>query len=341
MITGESHNNFSLLRLALALMVVFGHFKTLPGLSPATGFFGYADFAVDAFFVVSGYLIASSYDKQPQLVGYGLRRFFRIYPLYLTVVLLQAAAMLALLPEPLAHYWPNAARYLAVNGVFANFMQYDIGGLLQPLHNPGINPSLWTLKIEVGFYLVLPIVWWLLRRWGVAVLVLVYLASTALAYWAQHYGTDALAKQLPCQMRFFVIGIACYRYGDRLRLSPPVTWGLVAVLFALCSWRAVLPIMALYPVFIGLWVYLVALRLPALPLKFDISFGVYLVHGPLIQLSLLTGLFTDTLGFLAMLLAAVLTLAVVAEHAVERPGIALGKKLVRRFAPAKPAGAVS
>ncbi len=338
MIVTENHNNWSLLRLVLALMVVFGHFKTLPGLSPATGFFGYADFAVDAFFVVSGYLISSSYDKQPQLLGYGLRRLFRIYPLYLTVVVVQAAVMLALLPGPLTAHFASAARYLAVNGIFANFMQYDIGGLLHPLHNPGINPSLWTLKIEVGFYILLPIVWVLLRRWGMGVLLAIYLASTALALWAQHSGMDSLAKQLPCQMRFFVVGIACYRYGDRLRLTPLVTWVLVVALFALCSWRSSLPIMALYPIFIGLWVYLVALRLPALPLKFDISFGVYLVHGPLIQLALLLGLFADSLGFLAILLVTVVGLAVIAEHAIERPGIALGKKLVRRFAPPRPTG---
>ncbi len=338
MITVQSHNNWSLLRLSLALMVVFGHFKTLPGVSPATGLFGYADFAVDAFFVVSGYLISSSYDKQPQLLGYGLRRLFRIYPLYLTVVLLQAVVMLVLLPGPLTLHLADAARYLGVNGIFANFMQYDIGGLLRPLHNPGINPSLWTLKIEVGFYLVLPIVWGMTRRWGIWALLAIYCASTALAYWAHHYGTDSLAKQLPCQMRFFVVGIACYRYGDRLRIAPSVTWGSVAVLFALCSWRSSLPIMALYPIFIGLWVYLVALRLPALPLKFDISFGVYLLHGPLIQFALLLGLFADSLGFLVVLLVTVVGLAVIAEHAIERPGIALGKNLVRRFAPSRPTG---
>lgn len=339
MITSESHNNFSLLRLILALMVVFGHFKTLPGLSPATGFFGYADFAVDAFFVVSGYLISSSYDKQPQWLGYGIRRLFRIYPLYLTVVLLQAAVMLALLPPPFSSHLASAARYLAVNGVFANFMQYDIGGLLQPLHNPGINPSLWTLKVEVGFYLVLPFLWLGVRRWGGWFLLALYLASTALAYGAQLQGMESLAKQLPCQLRFFIVGIACYRYGDRLRLSQPMTWALVLALFAVCSWRFSLPIMALYPILIGLWVYLVALRLPALPLKFDISFGVYLVHGPLIQFALLLGLFSDTLWFLALLLVVVILLAVLAEQLVERPGIALGKRLARRFAPAKPAGA--
>ena len=42
--------------------------------------------------------------------------------------------------------------------LLANFLQYDIGGVLSGLHNPGINPSLWTLKIEIGFYLIVPLI---------------------------------------------------------------------------------------------------------------------------------------------------------------------------------------
>ena len=31
---------------------------------------------------------------------------------------------------------------------------------------PGINPSLWTLKIELGFYLIVPLIFVADRRWG-------------------------------------------------------------------------------------------------------------------------------------------------------------------------------
>ena len=55
------NNNFTVFRLILALLVVLGHFVTLPSSEPATGIFGYADFAVDAFFAVSGYLIFASF----------------------------------------------------------------------------------------------------------------------------------------------------------------------------------------------------------------------------------------------------------------------------------------
>lgn len=326
-----NHNNFSVLRLSLALMVVLGHFKTLPGnYAAATGLFGYADFAVDAFFVVSGYLVTASLDKQPQTLGFYIRRFCRVYPLYITVVLAQALAMLMLLPGSFADYVTNTARYLAVNAVFANFLQYDIGGLLKPLHNPGINPSLWTLKIEVGFYLLLPALWWAWRRFGVSVLVAAYIASAALALYAAHHGMESFAKQLPCQLRYFIIGIACYLYGAKLRLKPWQLWLLTLGLLVVCSFRHELPFYRIYyPVAAGLLVYLVAVRLPALPLRFDISYGVYLFHAPLIQLALLLGWYSDSPQFLAILLTVVILAAFVAEWLIEKPGIALGKHLVK------------
>lgn len=328
-----NHNNFSIVRLALALMVVLGHFKTLPGnYAAATGAFGYADFAVDAFFVVSGYLVVASLDKQPNTLGFYIRRICRVYPLYITVVVAQAVAMLLLLPGGLTEYLANAARYLAVNAVFANFLQYDIGGLLKPLHNPGINPSLWTLKVEVGFYLILPALWWAWRRFGFVVLAAAYVGSAALALYAAHLGMESLGKQLPCQLRYFIVGIACYLYGSKLVLKPAQLWALTIGLFILCSFRHDLPLYRLYyPIAIGLLVYLVAMRLPALPLRFDISYGVYLFHAPLIQLALLTGWYADSLVFLAALLAIVIAAAFVSEWLIEKPGIALGKKLVKQL----------
>ncbi len=67
--------------------------------------------------------------------------------------------MLALLPGGPFSEPRSTLRYLAANMLLANFLQYDIGGVLADLHNPGINPSLWTLKIEIGFYLIVPLIY--------------------------------------------------------------------------------------------------------------------------------------------------------------------------------------
>ena len=87
-------NNFTILRLILAMLVVFGHFKILSGLPIGNIIHSYADFAVDAFFIVSGYLIYGSFDNSPRLKSFAIKRFFRIYPLYFIIIITQFFIML-------------------------------------------------------------------------------------------------------------------------------------------------------------------------------------------------------------------------------------------------------
>jgi peptidoglycan/LPS O-acetylase OafA/YrhL len=328
MITPQQ-NNFTALRLLLALLVVLGHFTTLPSDIPARGLFSYGTFAVDTFFVISGYLIFGSFDTKPVIGSFYIRRIFRIYPLYLTVVIVQALIMAAL-AGGIVENGAELLRYLSLNLILANFLAYDIGGLLSGLHNPGINPSLWTLKIEFAFYLLLPLLWYFTQRFGWRFLLLLYVLSTAYVMITLHYGMDILAKQLPGQLRFFVVGMALYHYRHRLVFPLLPTIIVTGILFILSQFYHDLPlVMPLNPICSGLVMLLFVFRLPHIPLSFDISYGIYLLHGPLIQLSLLFGIFHDTLGFLALLLASVMLLAFAAERIIELPGINLGKRLAK------------
>jgi peptidoglycan/LPS O-acetylase OafA/YrhL len=322
----EETNNFTLLRLLLALMVVIGHFKLLSGTDYPTFPFNLADAAVDCFFVVSGYLIAGSYERTRGLWSFYIRRVFRLYPMYACIVLVQIAIMLALLPDgPFSE--PNATlHYLGANLLFANFLQYDIGGVLNGLHNPGINPSLWTLKIEISFYLIVPLIYMLTRRFGWGALLAIFVGSVAFNLVALHLGADRLAKQLPGQMQFFVVGMALYMYGQRLRVPFWVSC-VVSILF-LVAWTRFQPIPpGIRPLVVAAFVFCFALCTPVLRMRSDMSYSVYLVHGPMIQTLLLLGLFRDTLPMLAAVVCAVLALAYVGERLVERPGNEFGRRL--------------
>lgn len=322
----HEQNNFNLLRLLLACMVVYSHFKSLSGLQVTSLGFDDGGFAVDAFFVISGLLIAASFDAKPKLRGYFLRRVFRIYPLYVLVILVQAAGMILLLPAGAATI-SDVTAYLGWNLVFLNFMAYDIGGLLQNLNNPSINPSLWTLKIEVGFYLILPWLWMATRRFGFIFLLMLFIASTIYAVATHALPSDTLYKQLPGQLRFFVVGMMLYRYGPTLRITTLMAAIAVLLLFALCSYRAEFPMLIVYPLCVGLLVYLIAMRLPVWRLDQDISYGVYLLHAPLIQFSLLLGYYEYSPGFLLLILTITFALAFAAEKWIEKPWIDYGRKL--------------
>lgn len=323
-------NNFTPLRLTLALLVVLGHFELLRGVASPVFPFNYASFAVDGFFVVSGYLVTTSFDRDPDLWRFYVRRLFRIYPLYLVVVLAQTLVLGALAPAGFAANAASLARYFAVNAVFANFLQYDLTpGVLTGLDTPGLNPSLWTLKIEIGFYLLLPFLWMAVRRFGVGVLVAVFAASAGYMALLRAGGQFELAKQLPGQLQFFVLGIAAYRYRDRMRIGAGAA-SIAAIALAVLVTLLLRPHPpVLYPLVVGALMMTVALRVPPLPFHTDVSFGVYLLHAPLIQLALLFGVYrADWIG-LAVLLAVVIGLAIMAERAIELPGIRLGRRLTR------------
>lgn len=334
----EDTNNFTLLRLLLALMVVFGHFKRLSGVVDPPFGFDMADLAVDCFFVVSGFLIAGSFDRSRAVLGFYTRRVFRLLPMYAFVVLAQTVVMLALLPGGPFSAPAQTLRYVVVNLSFANFLQYDIGGVLNHLLVPGINPSLWTLKIEMGFYLVVPLIVLAVRRWGWGVLAVIYVLSALYYSQLMDLGAFRYAKQLPGQLQFFVVGMGLYMYGRDLRIGRTAAAAVCVGFVGIWELNGPVP-PGLYPLLVGAFVFCFALRLPAVPLRSDLSYSVYLLHGPLIQTAILLGLYRDTPLALLIVVATVLALAFVTERLIERPGIAVGKRLARRLSRRGPVAA--
>jgi peptidoglycan/LPS O-acetylase OafA/YrhL len=327
------NNNFTILRLALAWLVFVGHFKILAGGHNLSFPFIYADVAVDGFFVVSGYLITSSFDSDGSLRRFFTRRLFRLYPLYLTVVLLQAVAMACVAQGSLRELLHDMLVYVLANAVFLNFLYPDVANVVAGLPVPAINPSLWTLKIEVGFYLVLPFLWMLVRRYGNWLLAAIFVLSIGYSYAMHRLGLPELAKQLPGQMQYFVLGMALYRYRDDIPAASTLTsrllWGaaiLASFVFVSIEIRA--PV--IYPVAMAVVVFGVACRTWPLDVRLDLSYGIYLVHGPILQLSQVVGWYQNSaVGFFSIAVV-VIGIALLAERTIERPFIAVGKRLSRR-----------
>jgi peptidoglycan/LPS O-acetylase OafA/YrhL len=320
-------NNFSALRLGLALLVALGHSQSLAGIpAPQPWPFGYAGVAVECFFVVSGWLVSGGFDRDPDLRRFYIRRFFRLYPLYIAVIAAQTVALAALAPG----HAGEALTYFLRNAVFVNYAQNDIGGALTGLRNPSFNASLWTLKIEIAFYAILPFLWFLAKRFGLWPLLLLFLAS---AIWQKAFQLayrPGLAGTLPGQLQYFLVGIAAYRWRDRLTL-PPLAGTAVAILSATALTVLMLdhtPL--LYPLLAGAFVVSLALCTPPLRLHSDISYGIYLIHAPILQSALLAGLYRPGWDEITLLLAVILPLALLLERLIERPGIALGRRLAEK-----------
>jgi peptidoglycan/LPS O-acetylase OafA/YrhL/glycosyltransferase involved in cell wall biosynthesis len=329
-------NNFTVLRLGLALLVVLGHFKLLNGVHSPDWPYSYAATAVECFFVVSGYLITNSFDQDPDLKRFFIKRICRIYPLYIAVVLAQTIVLSSLLPGGLLGNIKSTLSYFAANAVFANFLRHDIAGELSGLADPSLNASLWTLKLEFAFYLLLPFVWRIVQRFGVAILFVLFFASVAYQEVMMQADLPVLAKQLPGQLQYFLLGVVAYRFRDRLTNNRyagnryaglALGIGLAVLVTALMQPRPLI----LYPMAVAALVTVLALHTPRIGLTLDLSYGVYLLHAPVIQLSLLFGLYQAGFIGIAATLALVIPLAFVAERLVEAPGIAFGRRLIRRM----------
>src|SRR5688572_4777865 len=156
----QRRNNFDVLRLVLALLVVIDHGTvTRTGDHYTWGRSALGDFAVDGFFILSGLLIIRSYLKLNSLPRFTWHRALRIMPGFLVCLVVTAlvfAPVAALLTgRPVSSVFtepPTAWRYIWGNaGLFIT--QYDIAGLLPDNPSPLIfNGSLWTLSLEALCY---------------------------------------------------------------------------------------------------------------------------------------------------------------------------------------------
>lgn len=323
-------NNFDLLRLALASTVFLVHADVLSG-APALqslGRFLSTDFAVKGFFAVSGYLVFMSFESSASVRQYFDKRIRRIAPAYVVVILAAALAGAILTDRDLQRYVSEGAlRYLAANLVFANFLAPALPGVFETNPLPTVNGALWTLKIEVMFYLTLPLAAMLFRSFGrIRVIFALYALSVAysvacnLAF--ERTGDPLyaiLARQFPGQLAFFMCGALMYY------VSPPLKRAPYAAAFAIaCAYVAFMgsaePVLG--PLAISYAVLYFALAFPYLGNfgRFgDFSYGVYILHFPILQCLILAGLFADhPVRDLAIASAVVLSAAVLLWHLVEK-----------------------
>jgi peptidoglycan/LPS O-acetylase OafA/YrhL len=176
-------NNFDLLRLLAALQVAVVHGIAI--LKP-TGYFahllggGLDRFpGVPIFFVISGILISKSYEHSDSLRDYLRNRCLRIFPGLWVCLVVSVAVILALGVGSLGRITtPDWLLWWAGQmSIFQNFP----AAFLEPL-STGLNRSVWTIPIELEFYIVLPALYAILRprrRLGNMRLLAIALASLA------------------------------------------------------------------------------------------------------------------------------------------------------------------
>ena len=293
-------NNFDVVRLTLAAIVVVSHMVALlPAdygpVATFTTLFSGAN-AVDCFFVISGYLIFQSYNRSRSVGSYAAKRAKRIYPALFAVIVLCGIAGAALTTLPLAEYVPGALRYVGFNLLFMTFKQQSLPGVFADAPYHYVNGPLWTLKVEVMFYVAVPLIVWFSRRFMrfPVLAVLIYVGSVAynltLSRMAVAAGStfyDELARQLPGQMSFFIAGgLIDYAFTAFRKYRTTLVPASIAAL-ALCGLLGNLSLVyVLYPAALAVVVIYACVLFPrvAAAAKYgDFSYGLYIVHYPILQ----------------------------------------------------------
>jgi peptidoglycan/LPS O-acetylase OafA/YrhL len=153
--------------------------RSLAGL--ARGAMGLAWSGVDLFFVLSGFLIAGILLENrgaPNLLRvFYLRRACRILPLYAAVLVLYLATSASGLLAAPSYEWLMGDPLPSWS--YATFTQNVVMGA-QERYGPGWLGVTWSLAVEEQFYLVIPVLVWLLPRRALVVVLLLAAAAAPL-----------------------------------------------------------------------------------------------------------------------------------------------------------------
>ena len=150
---------FSLIRITGLLLVLLYHFfqTIFPG-----GFFG-----VDVFFTFSGFLITSllleefGKKRQIDLLGFFKRRFYRIVPPVVLMVLVTMPFTFLVRQDYVAGIGGQIAGVL---GFMTNFYELLTGGSYESQFIPHLFVHNWSLAVEVHYYVLWGLAVWFLSK---------------------------------------------------------------------------------------------------------------------------------------------------------------------------------
>lgn len=338
------------LRLLAALAVFVQHFMAIMGISsPRWLSHGPLDSqaAVTLFFVLSGYVLARSISRETLSVAsylrFGIRRVLRLYPLYWSALLMAFVIYMWIL-----HNGGLQVQSEFIPGIFASGEVQWRQWLLHLLMVDGridhtfAIPPIWTLLVEARIAVIFPLVVWVLNRASWASAGIAWACLVAASGWLEdhHLGLISLLGEFVVGILLAKVPYGAWRFGAR---GWPVFFMMSLLLFSAIVFRFSHKWPAQYTCAIGAAGLVVCAihwnrchqLLSGLQklLRVDLSYGVYILHYPLmiglLKLKLTEGLHTPPIILFFMILAITCVIAWTLSKLVETPAIRLGRFLTR------------
>ena len=232
-------NNLNLIRMVAATGVLVSHAWPIslgPGVrEPLYGLLGFTlgSLSVLAFFIISGFLIAASYERARTRRRFLAARTLRLFPgliVSLLVVAFVMGPLVTTLPVGLYLSDPGVYTFLVQNTALIQ-PQYTLPGVFETNPYPTVEGSIWTLVHEVACYIglfILGVMGVLQKRSVVTALFIAYLAAWLAVPIFEidlHSKIEAFRRlSLP-----FAWGMVLYLWRDKI----PMTLGIVLILTVL------------------------------------------------------------------------------------------------------------
>jgi peptidoglycan/LPS O-acetylase OafA/YrhL len=347
--TISRNNNFDLIRLIAAFQVLIWHGsvhlevdKPLWGLLTVIYHFP----GVPIFFTISGFLISYSLERNRfQLKQYFKNRAFRIFPALwvctlLTAILLFSFGKVTDLKDFFVWFFAQIT-----------FFQFFASNSLKSWGTGHPNGSLWSIAVELQFYVVLPIILYLINQSKKQIVVnlsllTLFVLSIFIKY-SIHNNPFILQNELYVKLlnntvliylHFFLTGIAIYKNYDWLSkyLKDKVfIWLIIYAAFVMIFQVWLKYYDNAYE--INIWAIMANTILSLLTLSFafsftdlskkllhenDISYGIYIYHMPIIN-TMLSLSMKDSLWYLLMLIVLTTILAFMSWKLIEKQALRL------------------
>lgn len=324
-------NNFNLIRILAATQVMLFHAAyhlhiALPSWLQSIGkmFPG-----VPIFFALSGFVISAAFERNGNLKTYARNRALRIFPGLWVVIFLTFVVVAFFKGSILLDY----------RGLIWFILQF-VGLIYTPdaLKDFGFgsyNGSLWTIPLELQFYVVLPVIYYFTKDrprrnlWFIAVFVI----SLAMALFTARVGEEGETMPQKLLRYSFVPHIYLFLFGVLLQRLDAINhsmvrgkWVLWLFVYSVAYW--VLPRTAhtwvLISPLLAVFIVSIAHARPGLSNKVlgdnDWSYGVYIYHGLILNVLIELGL-SDHPFRLAFLFLGAYVAAFLSWKIIEKPSL--------------------
>lgn len=335
---GPGEDGFNFVRMFAACAVLFSHcFVISSGQDinqPLAGrLWGITlgSIAVDAFFVISGFLVCGSLLARHDLRSFWKARLVRVYPGVLVSIALTIVSALICEQSQLGAMFTSKFlwMFLVKNSVLIFGTQTKLPLVFDSVPYPAVaNGSLWTLPFEVRLYFGLGMLWLAIRRLNARRTMLSFERSLLFIALTMMITYALASEQSHASLRFtafFAGGAACYAY----RRYIPLRFDL----FFVCAAALVLSATRMEWYFVVytftlpyLVLYLAYAPIPGYKAynKFgDYSYGMYIYAFPVQQFiaKAIPGISAWRIFPLAM--GATFALAFLSWHLIEQPALRL------------------